>query len=248
MTDHKIIERIKKLLALAGSSNEHEAANAAEKAQMLLAEYNLTMADVSPGSREERYAIQRVISESTPWMRVIAAPVGRLYTCFHMFEFERVPAPGRKRPYIRKDVHTFIGPAHNVAVASMMFGYLVTTVERLANEAARGVPASRRSSYLTSFKSGCAIRLNHRLTERIRKAEAGELKTESGNTLPALLDQYQKVMQDVMGIVGADNIEHHKASANSNDPEGLVDGFTAGGDVGLDQQVEDNRQRRLSST
>lgn len=42
----KIIERVRKLLALATSSNEHEAALAAAHAQRLLAEHNLAMADI----------------------------------------------------------------------------------------------------------------------------------------------------------------------------------------------------------
>lgn len=45
-TTAPIIEKIKKLLALANSSNEHEAALAAGHAQRLLSEHNLAMADI----------------------------------------------------------------------------------------------------------------------------------------------------------------------------------------------------------
>jgi len=42
MFEEKILERIKKLLALSTSSNEHEAGSALAKAQALMAEHNLT--------------------------------------------------------------------------------------------------------------------------------------------------------------------------------------------------------------
>ena len=45
--DNKLIERIRKLLALAESPNEHEAALASERAQALLAEHKLSLAQVT---------------------------------------------------------------------------------------------------------------------------------------------------------------------------------------------------------
>ena len=47
MADTSIVERIKKLLALATSSNENESTAAAEKASLLLAQYNLSLADLA---------------------------------------------------------------------------------------------------------------------------------------------------------------------------------------------------------
>ena len=46
MDHERIIEKVRKLLALSQSDNEHEAAAAAAKAQALLSEYNLSMSDV----------------------------------------------------------------------------------------------------------------------------------------------------------------------------------------------------------
>ena len=44
--DNKVVERIKKLLSLASSPNEHEAKMAAEKANELLLRFNLTASEV----------------------------------------------------------------------------------------------------------------------------------------------------------------------------------------------------------
>ena len=45
MINKNIFEKINKLLALANSSNENEATVAAQKASLLLAQYNLSLAD-----------------------------------------------------------------------------------------------------------------------------------------------------------------------------------------------------------
>ena len=49
MSEHvsKVAEKVRKLLALATSSNVHEAANAAAQAQKLMQEHKLTAADVA---------------------------------------------------------------------------------------------------------------------------------------------------------------------------------------------------------
>ena len=44
--DKRILDKIKKLMALAGSNNPHEAANALRKAQLLMQQYQLSEADV----------------------------------------------------------------------------------------------------------------------------------------------------------------------------------------------------------
>jgi hypothetical protein len=46
MLDTTVIDKINKLLALANSPNEHEAALAAQKASVLLTQYNLSLADL----------------------------------------------------------------------------------------------------------------------------------------------------------------------------------------------------------
>ena len=53
MVDQNLLEKISKLLALASSPNEHEAALAAEKAAELLAKHNLSVADLGQDKDED---------------------------------------------------------------------------------------------------------------------------------------------------------------------------------------------------
>lgn len=59
MVDYK--EKIKKLLALSKSPNEHEAQSALAKAQQLMAEHKISMAEVE--DKEKRKANEHYLNE-----------------------------------------------------------------------------------------------------------------------------------------------------------------------------------------
>jgi hypothetical protein len=70
----KLIDRVRKLLALAGNNpNVHEAALAAERAQKLIMEHNLHIADIN----EESTSFSSFTQESKvdPWRRILAGAV-----------------------------------------------------------------------------------------------------------------------------------------------------------------------------
>src|SRR3954454_9262567 len=77
----RIVDRVKKLLALSSSQNPHEAALAAAKAQELLFKHNLSLALVEaelPGGRHSRYVNDRFDSGGwMDWRRRLLAAVAR---------------------------------------------------------------------------------------------------------------------------------------------------------------------------
>lgn len=64
--DKRILDKIKKLMALAGSNNPHEAANALRKAQLLMQEHQLSEADVELSAIAEQSAAMANSSEKQP--------------------------------------------------------------------------------------------------------------------------------------------------------------------------------------
>jgi ElaB/YqjD/DUF883 family membrane-anchored ribosome-binding protein len=60
-----IVDRIAKLLALATSSNEHEAAAAAAKAQEILTEHNLRLEDIKTEHKSPELPIEQVEIDSS---------------------------------------------------------------------------------------------------------------------------------------------------------------------------------------
>lgn len=86
---NRVIEKINKLLALADlerNPSEQEAISASLKVQKLLAEYNLTMADVR-GEKEEAEPIEQVIADvgcnnkAENWRTTLAVYVANGYAC-----------------------------------------------------------------------------------------------------------------------------------------------------------------------
>src|SRR5258708_35854786 len=79
----KIVERIQKLLALSQSSNEHEAASALAKAQALLAEHNLSMAQVQVKDGGRSHYLKEVcdLGSRDNWRRLLLGCIARQNFC-----------------------------------------------------------------------------------------------------------------------------------------------------------------------
>jgi len=119
-TNNPIIEKIKKLLALANSSNEHEAALAASHAQRLLSEHNLAMADIESTVKPDKAdKVDTTVSKTLPkWLRHLSAGVSTAFDCRAV----HYPSSGKM---------TFIGVGADVQIAAYTFTYLERTVRRL---------------------------------------------------------------------------------------------------------------------
>jgi hypothetical protein len=117
-----IIDKIKKLLALANSSNEHEAALAAAHAQRLLSAHNLAMADITASIRPDKAdKVETNVARNLPkWIRHLSSSVSSAFDCQAIHH----PATGKM---------TFIGIGADVQVAVYTFTYLERTVRKLCS-------------------------------------------------------------------------------------------------------------------
>jgi hypothetical protein len=244
MTEDKkarLLDKIRKLLALATSPNENEAMAAASKVASLLAEHNLSMDEVTAKeSNGPLLGVDGVKTSSVPWRRGIAVNVAALYFSKYVFQFWKEPTTTRPCGYVRYDLHHFFGEKHNVDIAILMFKYLMKTTERLAKEGSMKVAAKGRTSYMTSFKHACSIRLSQRLADRLAAARAGAVKSENtGTTLPALADLYDRTDKALSVFVkqSMGNTSIKKVKPTFNDMLGMADGRAAGDKIGLDGQI-----------
>jgi ElaB/YqjD/DUF883 family membrane-anchored ribosome-binding protein len=237
MTDNdraKLLDRIRKLLALSTSSNENEAAAAAEKAQALLAEHNLSMFDVKASDGDDMMKDiiidNTIVTSSHPWRRPLGSAVAQLYFCTYYYTTRRGSSV---------NIHSFVGADHNVMVAVMMFKYLLETIDRLAQQGARQVPKSEQSPYRVAFRSACTVRLCARIRDRINAAKRGEIKGEGGNALvlASLYDRTKIVLdQFIDKRVGPMRTAKSKLQTLIH-AKGGTEGFAAGNTIGLDDQV-----------
>jgi hypothetical protein len=233
----KALDRVRKLLALAGNNpNEEEAARAAEKAQEILAEHNLSIADIKTDTDVDETPVEddELITNQQQWRRDLGSIVAEMYFCQYLFMI----LPGYK------DQHTFIGARHNVEVAKLFFTYLHMAVDRLAIAGAKDRPKDMQSTYRTTFRKACTSRLYRRIQDRINAAKRGQIVMESGKNLPALLDVYEASKKQIMNYVkkeyGMDAFKVAKrrdVSTKVRDDGAHRDGLKAGDSIGLDQQL-----------
>ena len=165
-----IEERIRKLLALADSPNENEAAAAAEKAQALMLRYGIEMAAVAASGGERLAVDEHVVDGKVdPWRRMLAAAVAR------SAGGQAVWAPdgyGRGRGKI-----FFYGPSGTVGGIVELYRYLeaqLVVISATATAARRERRVHGRT-WRNSFLLGAVGRIGQRLdARRAETAQAGE--------------------------------------------------------------------------
>jgi len=159
-----IEERIRKLLALADSPNENEAAAAAEKAQALMLRYGIELAVVA-ASGGERLAVDEHVLDGKvdPWRRMLAAAVARSAGGEIVWE---PGGSGRNQGKI-----FFYGPAGTVGGIVALYRYLEAQLVVISAAAT----ATRREwrvhgrTWRNSFLLGAVSRLGQRLDARRAK-------------------------------------------------------------------------------
>ena len=122
----KLIDRIKKLLALANSSNANEAASAAAKAAELMQEHKLSEADVSDDMEDGSEITELPMGAEgflASWKFALVSQVARSFFC------EAIALRHMKRRKVR-----IVGRRRDAEVASHVFEHFVREIERLAKE------------------------------------------------------------------------------------------------------------------
>ncbi len=231
--DPKVVERIRKTLNLArnGGATEAEAEAAAEMAQKLMRKYNITMAEVdaagSPGhegSRRTKQAQKGRAAYLFQQQLMVACAEVNFCVVLKVTEYKR------GRPYVTG--YQLIGREANVIATQALFDYLMTTTERLAFEYVGCDNTQRLSRTATSFKEGCAGRIEDRLRERHQQAlaEQAEEARKSNSQAPSSGVALAVVLQDVA---------RDEADRNTDFRLGLAEGTTA------HRRLEGNRNWRL---
>jgi hypothetical protein len=121
----KLIDRIKKLLALANSSNVNEAASAAAKAAELMGEHKLSEADVSANTDDGSTLVDLPLGAEgflASWKFALVAHVARAFFC------EAIALRHMRRRKVR-----IVGRRNDAEVASHVFDHFVKEIERLAS-------------------------------------------------------------------------------------------------------------------
>ena len=181
----KILDKIKKLLALSTSSNVNEAATAAAAAQRLMLEHKLTEADVSESQAGQMFELSMgAVGFASRWKFVLVTAVARSFFC------EAIGLRVGQRRKVR-----IVGMREDVEIASQVFKYLHNEIDRLSRievsraaleSQAYGEPADLRQ-YLDSFRRGAVVAV----IEKLRRGEEEFVASDSRALVLAGRDREQ---------------------------------------------------------
>ena len=144
----KILEKIKKLLALAGNNpSEEEAKSASLKAQQLMNEYNLTLSEVDGEDKRLEFSDSRfVCGGDNQWKFSLSQVIAKNFRC--------------ESYWLGKKIVVFYGYKADCEIAKEVFGFLFNVCKKrmtqVADKAYNELGSSKgvRYSYTTGFVKG----------------------------------------------------------------------------------------------
>ena len=163
-TDEKIIERVRKLMALATSSNEHEAAAAAAKAQELLLKYNLSVNALEEKPKAGESHFDDHDSYSIGWRSDLIAVICA-NACGGLVQMTIRTHRFAKRFWV-------FGEPANVEVATYLYHYLTKELLRIGPK-----PAASKAGH--AFRLGAVAAIGHRLRETFTEFRQASAETQS---------------------------------------------------------------------
>ena len=246
MTEEKesILKRIQKLLKLSveNGASENEAMQAADKAQKLLQEHNLSIADIKDEDQVEPMDSEDVEVDRDLWKGYIRNSTAKLYFC------KTYTTMKLDKHYRRIKVITFVGRKSNRMVATEMCKYFINTIERLTTEEFKAVPGSRASINKMShaFKQGAASRLSKRLDDKYNEIVPEYIPQGNPDGLPVLYKNEQMAITKWLEQKGI-RLRSSTSRMSIKDRVAYSRGSEKANGIGLNTQVNDRTKSRMLS-
>lgn len=158
----RAIDLVKKLLALSSSPNEHEAANAMAKAQLILTKYNLEINDI-PGIDPSTIEMSRefVDGSKAMWQLHLCNALCVYNYCTSIRHVIWKMIDGKEERCIQ---YAILGRKMNVAVVSELYHWVLPQLHRLAEKAISEYGGSvHGKTFRNSFLEGCIAGIKERL-------------------------------------------------------------------------------------
>lgn len=215
-----VLDRVRKLLALAlNSNNEHEAALAAQRAAVLMERHEIHAAELRALDEAATVVTPEPISthkatanrgKRVAWHLALASGVSRKMHCHH---------------YTSAGSIVFFGRLSAIQGASYLLAFLTHEVERLAEQA-----SLRGKAEHNAFKLGCAQRIATRLTTPPRVVR------ESATDLAADEIPYDEAVEDApspsAGALVLIKRDRDAVDAAWKEKTKRGSGFRSGGSIG----------------
>jgi len=137
--EDKILDKIQKLLALATSSNEHEAALALQKAQALMAEHNLTSTDLHRSQiGTTQFRSTQSVSKVKDWELALVQQVAGAFGCRVLW------IAGHSSDWDYWGRYELLGPKHQLPVAEYACTFLLRKIVKARTDFSAHLKANYR--------------------------------------------------------------------------------------------------------
>ncbi|MDR0997178.1 MAG: DUF2786 domain-containing protein [Zoogloeaceae bacterium] len=134
MTGHsKILDKIKKCLALSKSSNQHEAAAALRQAHKLMKLHGIEMGEVAAAGVNEQIRPASAKSKPPKWEWMLASTVGRAFDCRVIMGWELLSGSAQWQfigTSVKPELACYAYDALFVQLRSARANYMATTLKR----------------------------------------------------------------------------------------------------------------------
>lgn len=230
----KLLERIQKLLALAGNNpSAEEAASAMAKAQSLLADYNLSIADIAGRSAKDKPSNVKdapVTMRYAAWAVRMVAAIAELYMCRVLFT----------KTGQRTARYYFIGKPHNIAVAKLFAAKITEDSHSMAGKRRRELRMP--NSYATAFLHSAADQITRRCAKLVYEAKQGNMQGMSASRALVVASLYDQEAELNKALVSPDVKTANLRRTKIEDFLGTLHGAVYGDTVAIQQTVEDGRK------
>ncbi|MGH9553051.1 MAG: DUF2786 domain-containing protein [Terriglobales bacterium] len=218
--DISIVEKIKKLLALAdGNQNEHEREVAMQFAMDLLAKHNLTISQIEGDFLNQTTTEIEGHFRLEPWIRAVLKAACTLYYT-EVYISERLDHRWRK-----VSVPMFVGTAENIAVTMDVAAWLLDSVRKESNRVYKDQFERR------SFRLGAADRIFERALKMIEAEKRGDAST-TGTSLMLVRTQLERANQEQLAKL---NLRPGRSRSSYLDNDAYADGEAYGTQIGLNK-------------
>ena len=227
-TQERILDKVKKLLALASSKNEFEAALAMKKVQELYAQYNLDRAETSDRMQYVHHVIANGKKRQTAWEQRIISILLEYFFVEIIIIQQFDSKTGEKN-----QAFEMIGTRENVLMAEYVYYFLTNQVEYLLEQS-----SSNTRSEKASFRLG------------LLEGFAEKLSTKSSATNPTVIT---KALQKFKSDPNLKNylkeiyprLRLRKHSSRIIDPNAFQSGKHEGQKLVLNKPIENSKKSGL---
>lgn len=232
-----IIEKIKKLLALSGSSNEHEASAAAEMVSALALKYNIDLLELQAPTSNYKTEDVYNSTKTERWLSNIIAGLSLVNACKHYL----VVQPDGSIKY------RIVGKPHNIQVVNSLTEYLIEAIKHSGrnNIVQYNLNSQGRAQYRKAFRLAASQRLWQRFQEQFDNFNRKDNSLSPTTNALVVSNYYATEQKEIEEFL--QNVKFKQTRAKSislKSSTGYQDGIQAGSTINIGKQVYGVRNSR----